>query len=615
MLSSQSKHLRRLVLALILLLAAASLLAACNKDKDKEQAAEPTAVVEPEPGGEAGIANPASVYCEEQGGALDIRTDADGNEFGVCVFADGSECEEWAFFRGECAPGQASQPEPEQPAAPSSDELAASVQATLPEGAFEGVAGLELEVTEGQPPLWAAHSTGLRSFDIDPLPSHFIAIYSYGDSGWQEEGRVELDQAIPAGQAGEISGPDWLGEGSVEQVQIDPTLIWLQAAGGVGAHSGAYQLLSFDGASFTSQVAGFSPSPGAGRVADVNGDGVDDVMLDASDPYIFCYACGVRKPGFQVYTWLNDTMLPVNISVMLMGQQGQPWYEPNSEAVALAEAGLWPDSLAKIEETRQLVGEEDPPTGAGSFSWNEALIKLNHDANQEAIGESAYPLLNKVFLGDYAGAVDLMREYSVDEIFSPETPLIVGTAAEGWEDAVSNNILSSANAAIAVRPELAGAFFLRAWAQFLADPGSRQIRVDLRQAADLAPADELFSEAASFNPAPSPRTAPTSTPSRVQFAPGGVSAQVGGGLLAGNYHDYILQAQEGQTLDARVDSPSGDVVLSVTGADGTVLLSADEGLSEWSGALPATQDYTVRVTATGERGTSFMLTIAIPPLP
>lgn len=51
-----------------------------------------------------GLANPASVYCEEQGGTLEIRSDADGGQYGVCIFADGSECEEWAHFRGECQP-------------------------------------------------------------------------------------------------------------------------------------------------------------------------------------------------------------------------------------------------------------------------------------------------------------------------------------------------------------------------------------------------------------------------------------------------------------------------------------------------------------------------------
>lgn len=45
------------------------------------------------------LPNPASVHCVEQGGTLDIRKDADGNEIGVCVFDIGHECEEWALFQ------------------------------------------------------------------------------------------------------------------------------------------------------------------------------------------------------------------------------------------------------------------------------------------------------------------------------------------------------------------------------------------------------------------------------------------------------------------------------------------------------------------------------------
>jgi putative hemolysin len=52
----------------------------------------------------AGIANPASTYCVEQGGASEVRRGEDGSQYGVCTFPDGSECEEWAFFRGECTP-------------------------------------------------------------------------------------------------------------------------------------------------------------------------------------------------------------------------------------------------------------------------------------------------------------------------------------------------------------------------------------------------------------------------------------------------------------------------------------------------------------------------------
>jgi len=53
-------------------------------------------------GSNVAIANPASANCEEQGGKLEIRTAEDGSQAGYCILKDGSECEEWAFYRGEC---------------------------------------------------------------------------------------------------------------------------------------------------------------------------------------------------------------------------------------------------------------------------------------------------------------------------------------------------------------------------------------------------------------------------------------------------------------------------------------------------------------------------------
>ena len=48
--------------------------------------------------------NPASVYCTEQGNKLEIRTADDGSQSGVCIFPDGSTCDEWAYYRAECGP-------------------------------------------------------------------------------------------------------------------------------------------------------------------------------------------------------------------------------------------------------------------------------------------------------------------------------------------------------------------------------------------------------------------------------------------------------------------------------------------------------------------------------
>jgi putative hemolysin len=51
------------------------------------------------------LANPASQHCVAQGGQMRIETDGRGGQFGVCLFADNRQCEEWALLRGECPAG------------------------------------------------------------------------------------------------------------------------------------------------------------------------------------------------------------------------------------------------------------------------------------------------------------------------------------------------------------------------------------------------------------------------------------------------------------------------------------------------------------------------------
>ncbi len=82
----------RLTLTLIVLLAACS-------------TSQPSPAPTPSQAPPAKLANPASVYCEEHGGKLELKQDASGGMIGICRFPDKSECEEWAFMRGECKPG------------------------------------------------------------------------------------------------------------------------------------------------------------------------------------------------------------------------------------------------------------------------------------------------------------------------------------------------------------------------------------------------------------------------------------------------------------------------------------------------------------------------------
>lgn len=424
-----------------------------------------------------GVANPASVYCEEQGGQLEIRTDEDGNEVGYCIFPDGSECEEWAFYRGECSPANPPDSTSDEDLIDTS-ELTPTVASDLPEEAFDNIEALHLRAPSVDQPLWAAFSQGMRNYDLDPTPNHFVAIYTREAERWRELTHHEL-----ASDDTEQVGPDYVME--VKQAKVEPNHIWLELHGGVGAHSGTYHLLRFnpENQSLTVAVSNFSASPGSGNTTDLNGDGFDEVVLNATDPYVFCYACGVYLIQHNVWRWDGSDMVQVSLET-LPDSAPSELRRLNNRAVELAQAGLWKDALAAIDEAETLEVEN------ATFTWNATLIRLTGEARRDV--ESAYPILTHIFYGDYDAALDEMRSYNPEQIFSANSPLIVDTAAEGWEKALSEHIIKSTNQALSAKPDLAAAYFLRGWATYLRDPTDPQVREDVEQAAEIAPAEPLF---------------------------------------------------------------------------------------------------------------------------
>jgi putative hemolysin len=88
--------MKRIVAFTIILMA----LTACTTPR--VQSSEPAATDMPQ----AGIPNPASAYCDQNGNKHEIRTAANGSQAGVCIFPDGSTCDEWAYYRGECGPAK-----------------------------------------------------------------------------------------------------------------------------------------------------------------------------------------------------------------------------------------------------------------------------------------------------------------------------------------------------------------------------------------------------------------------------------------------------------------------------------------------------------------------------
>jgi hypothetical protein len=80
---------RRSLLAAIGVAVALTAAACGGDDSSSDEPSDTTA---------AGLANPASEFCVEQGGTLEI-VDEEGGQVGYCTLPDGTRVEEWAYFR------------------------------------------------------------------------------------------------------------------------------------------------------------------------------------------------------------------------------------------------------------------------------------------------------------------------------------------------------------------------------------------------------------------------------------------------------------------------------------------------------------------------------------
>ena len=113
--------------------------------------------------------------------------------------------------------------------------------------------------------------------------------------------------------------------------------------------------------------------------------------------------------------------------------------------------------------------------------------------------------------------------------------------------------------------------------------------------------------------APAPSATPLPAASRVLFSSGD-TATVDGQLNAGQTLFYVVQGAAGQSLQVNTTSPNNNVFLGITSATtGETLLDGALQDTNWTGTLPAAQDYYLSITAGGAQ-TSYAVTIKLPPL-
>lgn len=326
--------------------------------------------------------------------------------------------------------------------------------------------------------LYIAYTTGSRSFE--PMSDHMLGIYEFTSDSWELLGITPLgddgmDQNSPLGY-----GPDWLGEGSVTQVFIDLDNVWLFVSGGVGAHGGVAKLFQYDGGQLQPVAYNFNGSPFAGWVEDLNGDGLQELILDQTDPYVFCYACGVRRANFEVRRWNGSTLEMVNLQTI----EGD---ELNNRVVELARADLWSDAAATAFQLRESENE--------TARWNAYLIELT-SRYRALVADSPYPIMSNLFNGDYFGAVAPFFGVAPEAMFDINGELFAGTVADGWTDTMFPEIIETTTRAVAAKPDEAGAYFLRGWAKhFMNDETAFE---DIAKSAEFAPNNPTFTTARDY---------------------------------------------------------------------------------------------------------------------
>ncbi len=101
---------------------------------------------------------------------------------------------------------------------------------------------------------------------------------------------------------------------------------------------------------------------------------------------------------------------------------------------------------------------------------------------------------------------------------------------------------------------------------------------------------------------------------RIQFSPGAISSQVQGSLGVDEWDQYVLTAMAGQEMIVRLYNPEAtSAILIIWGDDGTVLISDHAGATDWTGILPATQDYYIDVRSVGQATVNYTMEVVIPP--
>lgn len=320
-------------------------------------------------------------------------------------------------------------------------------------------------------PLWAVFSTGERPFGGE----HRLTLYGYEGGAW-----VALrDEPLPL--------PDLLTADSVYPVEVTPRGTWFVVAGALATGGGTFTLYQYDNAQLHSPVNTVAAVTPAATLRDLNGDSLPEVLLDESNPYVLCRACGIRDARLRVLRYHAGSFAPVELAPLAFGVPSAV-REPLNEALRLAAADLWQPVPALLAAARSADRSDE------HARWTLGVLEAQHTARRAAATGTPLPLLANALYGDFAAAEAVLREHAPAALFGYPSPAVEGTVAMGWEQELAAALTAQSNRAIAAQPDLAPAYAVRAFATFLISPASSAVLADMQRAAELQPDDTFYQE-------------------------------------------------------------------------------------------------------------------------
>lgn len=336
-----------------------------------------------------------------------------------------------------------------------------------------------IAVTDGPRPARVTSSDDVINF------FHIVVAFRLALNGeWTEIDRLEIE-SLPERTRPESVQTGW-------RRSSGTPIAWIAVKGGTGAHDGTLDLIGFDGEELTTALSLISALPNAGELADLDEDGLLEVIGNDSDPYIFCYACLTELTRETVYRWNGSHLAPVLLSAPAAGLSPDIRAQVN-RVVALAQADLWRQAaeLASLASSRVPSNDE--------VRWISILINRMASSRLAYAGSPGQPLLTNAFAGEYDAAVDLMRALDPMEAFALDGPLIVGTAAEQSLSTMAVYLLDYTERALAADPERASIHAVRALGLTLASPNDlAKARSAIKSAVELASDDSFYAASQAF---------------------------------------------------------------------------------------------------------------------